>query len=286
MIKTIFFDVGSVLLNEDWIHFKLYEMLWTLLRKQDSRWTFEALMAEREKRIQRQGDPRPDASIAREFLPSNDLKTYNYYVRYFSLRRRHLYLREMPGMRYVVHNLSPFYQLGIIANQPPMITDYLRRRGMLNYFRIVAISERLGMRKPEPAIFEWALQQAKTPPEAAVMIGDRVDHDVAPAKQLGMRTILARFDRKARGVLPQSYRERIYFDSLERVPNWRQQPRSRAEMPDAIVRTPEAILQAITDFEHSATRQVEESDQSLWSIIKEMLKEMAEVEVESPAGRE
>jgi len=286
VIKTIFFDVGSVLLNEDWIHFKLYEMLWTLLRKQDSQWTFEALMAEREKRVQQHGDPRPDASIAREFLPSNDLKTYNYYVRYFSLRRRHQYLREMPGMRYVVHNLSPYYQLGIIANQPPIVTDFLRRRGLLNYFKVIAISETLGMRKPEPAIFEWALQQAKTHPEAAIMIGDRVDHDVAPAKALGMRTILAIFNQKARGVLPQSYRERIYFDSLERVPNWPQRPSSRAEVPDAIVRTPEDILQAITDIEHPEAQQREETPVSFWTIIKDLIKEMAEIELEPRTERE
>ncbi len=281
MIKTIFFDVGSVLLNEDWLHFKIYEILWSLLRKHDSRWTFEAIMEEREKRIRRDGDPRPDYSIAREYLPKIDLKTYTYYVHYFSVRRRYAYLREIPGIRYVVHNLAPYYQLGIIANQPAFITDYLRRKGLLYYFKIIAISEAVNMRKPDREIFEWALKQARTQPEAAIMIGDRIDHDVLPSKQLGMHTILAAFTRKAKGILPQSYRERLYFEALERTPNWPQKPASRQEIPDAVVHKPEELIPAIQALDTPDSGKETTPGPTFWETIKTILKEMAEVEVES-----
>ena len=38
-------------------------------------------------------------------------------------------------------------------------------------------------------IFEIALERSRCRPENAVMIGDRIDNDIVPAKQLGMKTI-------------------------------------------------------------------------------------------------
>jgi FMN phosphatase YigB (HAD superfamily) len=46
--------------------------------------------------------------------------------------------------------------------------------------------------KPDPALFRRALDRAGCAPEDAVMIGDRTDNDVAPAKSLGMQTVLIR----------------------------------------------------------------------------------------------
>ncbi len=280
MIKTIFFDVGSVILNEDYLHFKLFEVLWTLLRKYSTDWTFARLMQEREKRIERLGDPRPDFSIAKEYLSANDFKTFQYYVKYIAGTRRHTYLREMPGIRYVIHNLAHYYQLGIIANQPEQIVGYLKHRGLLNYFRVLGISDVVGYRKPDKALFQWALQQARSEPENCVMIGDRIDHDVLPARSLGMRTILARFTLKARGILPQNDRERLYFESLMRVPNWPQEPRHASEVPDAVVEAPAQIISAIQQMEHGSVPQESETlpQKSFWQSLREFI-EMLEKEI-------
>ncbi len=53
---------------------------------------------------------------------------------------------------------------------------------------IVASAEE-GVAKPDKRIFEIALDKANCEPQAAVMIGDRVDNDIVPAKALGMKTI-------------------------------------------------------------------------------------------------
>ena len=45
------------------------------------------------------------------------------------------------------------------------------------------------MEKPDPRIFLWALERAGCRPQDAVMIGDRIDNDIVPAKALGMRTV-------------------------------------------------------------------------------------------------
>jgi 8-oxo-dGTP diphosphatase/putative hydrolase of the HAD superfamily len=41
-------------------------------------------------------------------------------------------------------------------------------------------------------IFELALARANCKPSEAVMIGDRLDNDIVPANQIGMRTIWVR----------------------------------------------------------------------------------------------
>ena len=81
------------------------------------------------------------------------------------------------------------YHLGIIANQSPGAEQRLKNWGILPFFEVVAPSAELGMEKPEPDIFFWALEKAGCRPEDAVMIGDRLDNDVAPANRLGMLSI-------------------------------------------------------------------------------------------------
>ena len=50
-------------------------------------------------------------------------------------------------------------------------------------------SEEEGVEKPNRAIFELALSRAGCTASHAVMIGDRLDNDIRPAKLLGWRTI-------------------------------------------------------------------------------------------------
>ncbi len=84
------------------------------------------------------------------------------------------------------------YRLGIIANQPAGSEARLRRFGLLPYFEVIAASAEEGVAKPDPEIFLRAISRAGCAPADAVMIGDRTDNDVAPAKALGMRTVLIR----------------------------------------------------------------------------------------------
>jgi putative hydrolase of the HAD superfamily len=51
------------------------------------------------------------------------------------------------------------------------------------------VSDDLGLQKPDPALFVHALKTAEVEPARAVMVGDRLDYDVRPAKEAGMRTI-------------------------------------------------------------------------------------------------
>ena len=84
------------------------------------------------------------------------------------------------------------YHLGIIANQVPGTAQRLATWGLLKYFAVVAASAELGVAKPDPLIFEKALELAGCQPCDSVMVGDRLDNDIRPAKNLGMRTVWIR----------------------------------------------------------------------------------------------
>ena len=77
----------------------------------------------------------------------------------------------------------------MIANQYRTVRDVLRREGLDGLFRILVISEEAGVSKPNPAIFERALREAGCKPQEAVMVGDRIDFDVEPARALGFHTV-------------------------------------------------------------------------------------------------
>jgi len=81
------------------------------------------------------------------------------------------------------------YKLGVIANQSHGTAERLEQWNLLQYIDVVAASAELGIAKPDPAIFHKAMELADCTAEEAVMVGDRLDNDIAPAKKLGMRAI-------------------------------------------------------------------------------------------------
>ena len=70
----------------------------------------------------------------------------------------------------------------MIANQPTSVRAALERDGLVTYFEVWGVSDDLGIRKPDPALFVHALQTADVAPDRSVMVGDRLDYDVMPAQ--------------------------------------------------------------------------------------------------------
>lgn len=100
--------------------------------------------------------------------------------------------RLYPDTKKVLEHLSQKYKLGIIANQVAGTQERIDNWGIGKYFDIVLASTEAGCSKPDLKIFNMALKQAKCNPNEAVMIGDRLDNDIVPSKQLGMKTIWVR----------------------------------------------------------------------------------------------
>lgn len=85
--------------------------------------------------------------------------------------------------------LSQKYKLGIIANQSRDVLQLLDKFNFREFFNVVIVSSEVNMNKPDPRIFQLAMDRAANNSKRYVMIGDRLDTDISPANKLGMKTI-------------------------------------------------------------------------------------------------
>jgi epoxide hydrolase-like predicted phosphatase len=70
------------------------------------------------------------------------------------------------------------------------------REVLAELFDAWVISAEVGMRKPEPAIYELAAERIGLPPEACVFVDD-LPGNLKPARVIGMATIVHRGDADA-----------------------------------------------------------------------------------------
>ena len=94
------------------------------------------------------------------------------------------------------------YKIGIIANQNPGTPARMKKYGLAQYLDLIIASAEEGLEKPDLKIFELALERAGCLPENAVMIEDRLDNDIIPAKRLGLKTIWSRQGFGGMGTVP------------------------------------------------------------------------------------
>jgi HAD superfamily hydrolase (TIGR01549 family) len=94
-----------------------------------------------------------------------------------------------PDVRRALPHLASSYRLGVLANQRAWIREAMSRDGIDRYFEVWAVSEEVGAEKPDPAIFQYALSQARAPAGRCAMVGDRLDNDVEPARRQGMKGV-------------------------------------------------------------------------------------------------
>lgn len=96
--------------------------------------------------------------------------------------------------------------LGLVANQPAAALDRLRAAGIDGHFRHLAVSGTTGLRKPDARAFLAAAAALGVDPDGCIMVGDRIDNDIAPARALGMAAVRIRTGRHA-AQRPRSWRE-------------------------------------------------------------------------------
>jgi putative hydrolase of the HAD superfamily len=128
-----------------------------------------------------------------------------------------------PGIDAVIRSLHERgYLLGLAANQPQRVVAELDAVGLGECFSHREVTGHHGFRKPDVRLFLRACQNLGVAPEETIMVGDRVDNDIFPAKARGMKAVLFRTGR-----------------------HQHQQPRSLDEVPDAEVRTVEELSLAL-----------------------------------------
>lgn len=93
--------------------------------------------------------------------------------------------------------LSSKYQLHIITNGFEEVqTKKMQKSYIYKYFKEVITSEAVGVKKPNPKVFNHAFKLAKANAENSIMIGDSFEADILGAESVGMEAIFCNFDDK------------------------------------------------------------------------------------------
>ncbi len=170
MVKWIFFDVGSTLVDETEAYdHRVREMI------AGTNITFKEF---------------DDARIA---LAQRGLDGNSAAIKHFGLTKTPWHSEdEVPysdAQSTLVALRDKDYKLGIIANQKLGTEERLEYWGLRQYLDVIAASAEIGYAKPDKEIFEKAFELAECTAEESVMVGDRLDNDIIPAKAIGMKTV-------------------------------------------------------------------------------------------------
>ena len=82
------------------------------------------------------------------------------------------------------------YTLGVISNRDKSFQNELDQHAIGEFFDFSLAGGEIDMFKPEPGIFEYALQHLKLSPKEAIYVGDNYYADVVGARRAGLRPVL------------------------------------------------------------------------------------------------
>ncbi len=107
------------------------------------------------------------------------------------------YILHLPDYNYLFEGaieiltyLQDKYHLHLITNGFHKVQhEKIKNSNLEPFFEQIITSEDIGVKKPDPAIFDFALKKANATKKESVMIGDNWEADVMGALQFGMKAI-------------------------------------------------------------------------------------------------
>jgi putative hydrolase of the HAD superfamily len=124
------------------------------------------------------------------------------------------WVRVLPGTRELLERLHRRFRLGVISNSDGSIQALFQTLQLSHCFDCLIDSTVVGYEKPDPRIFQTALQSLGARPEESLYVGDVYGVDYLGASAVGMQAVLV----DVAGV----YRGTPYprLDSLAEVEAW------------------------------------------------------------------
>ena len=88
--------------------------------------------------------------------------------------------------RPVLEALKERYRLGIVSNFYGNLEAVCQTAGLASLFEVMVDSHRIGVEKPDPAIFHAALDALRATPRTTVFVGDSLRRDREGSRRAGM----------------------------------------------------------------------------------------------------
>jgi putative hydrolase of the HAD superfamily len=105
-------------------------------------------------------------------------------------------LRPYPQVQETLDQLRSHYHMAVVSDaQSAYAVPELRAVGLLHYFNPIIVSGDYGYRKPDPRLFQKALDALQVRPEQALFFGNDLFHDIFGAQQVGMKAIFVSYNQ-------------------------------------------------------------------------------------------
>ncbi len=99
------------------------------------------------------------------------------------------------GLLALIRSLRPRYKTGVISNAWPDLRQDLVNKKVIDAFDALIVSAEVGVMKPDPRIYEIAMDQLGVAPQESIFLDD-TPVNVDAARALGMQGILFREPRR------------------------------------------------------------------------------------------
>jgi len=130
--------------------------------------------------------------------------------------QKHFFLD--PDCHPVLEALQQHKTLALISNfdHPPYVHALVRKLGLEKFFTAIVVSGDIGIKKPDPRIFDLALQRTGLHPEEVVYIGDTED-DIACSLSAGIAPILIQRNQLDQSDVASDFK--VEYPSIQTQPN-------------------------------------------------------------------
>jgi len=200
--RAVVFDAGGTLTHPDWERFAriAHEVAARPLSHDDIRRALAVSLYEADTHLRAGGEPPPEMRRAGwvfrrmyAMLEFTDVETEEMHLRLDAEHTaRHIWCGlDTDAPRVVAGLKAAGLPVGVISNtEDGRLVELLELVELAAHFDFLIDSHVVGLRKPDAAIFNLALEKLKLPASEVVYVGDSYGHDVLAARRAGLRAIL------------------------------------------------------------------------------------------------
>jgi HAD superfamily hydrolase (TIGR01509 family) len=181
MLKAILFDLDGTLVNSDPLHYLTWAKVLEIYQITIDHHFYQTRISGRTN-AEIVGDLFPEFSDE-DILKMVDLKELKF-------RELAIDLQPLPGlMDFLAGVNQQGFKTGLVTNAPRKNTDFiLEILKLSNYFDTVVLSDEIGIGKPDPAPYQYCLEQLSILPEEAIAFEDSPS-GIRSAIAAGIKTI-------------------------------------------------------------------------------------------------
>jgi putative hydrolase of the HAD superfamily len=222
--KAVLLDAGGVLLDETEMEELICVEFLKLISKVKPDYTVSQFWIDTEEAVQRFA-PRTRPFIIWKYS-DNDPNIYTNLNNQFQLKLKEINTKLclMDGINEELIDLNKKYNLILAGQYGSKIYDLFEMNHLDHLFIYKISQDDYSITKPDPRYLEKIAIDSGFKPDECIMVGDRIDNDIIPAKQNGMGTVFLKTG--------------IYKN---------QKPRDMLEIPDVILPSVYGLASAINE---------------------------------------